>query len=583
MSIDPVVTGDRPVVHRGAWRRALSEPMTIIGLAVLTGVLFVAVFANLLMPADPSHSDLTSVLADPGSSGHLLGTDSAGRDVLSRLISGTRITLLGAALTLFVAVVIGLPGGLVAGYFGRRWDISLSFVADVLMSLPAILVLLALITAIGPNLAVTMCLLGVMISPSLFRMVRATVIGVKDELYVDAARVSGLSDSRIIARHILRAVMGPTIVMLSILAGVAISVQSGLEFLGLGDPTQPTWGVMLSDALASISRQPWGIVWPGLAITLTVAGFILVGNGIRDSVQPSGALPIRKPAPHTSTPEQKSIAALEVRGLTVAYGAARGEDREVVREVSFAVERGRTLGLIGESGSGKSQTSFAILGLLGEGGAVVGGQIWVGGQEIGHLRGRARRRLLGRAIAYVPQEPMSNLDPSFTVERQLTEPMRAAGMNDKDATAKAASLLLRVGIRDTERVLGSYPHQLSGGMAQRVLIAGAISTEPDVLIADEPTTALDVTVQAEILDLLRDLQLELGMALVLVTHDLGVVADICDDVVVMRNGEVIETATLEDFFAGPTHEYSRQLLASSREDELRAPRNSSEQIIEVAE
>lgn len=583
MSIDPVVTGDRPVVHRGAWRRAVTEPMTVIGLVVLAGVLFVAVFANFLMPADPSHSDLTSVLADAGSAGHLLGTDSAGRDVLSRLISGTRVTLLGAALTLLVAVVIGLPGGLVAGYFGRRWDMTLSFVADVLMSLPAILVLLALITAIGPNLMVTMCLLGVMISPSLFRMVRATVIGVKDELYVDAARVSGLSDSRIIARHVLRAVMGPTIVMLSILAGVAISVQSGLEFLGLGDPTQPTWGVMLSDALASISRQPWGIVWPGLAITLTVAGFILVGNGIRDSVQPGGSLPTRTPRPDTSSPEQKSTSALEVRGLTVAYGTPRGDDREVVREVSFAVERGRTLGLIGESGSGKSQTSFAILGLLGEGGAIVGGQIWVGGQEISHLRGRARRRFLGRAIAYVPQEPMSNLDPSFTIEQQLTEPMRAAGMNDKDAKAKAAALLVRVGIRDAERVLGSYPHQLSGGMAQRVLIAGAISTEPDVLIADEPTTALDVTVQAEILDLLRDLQLELGMALVLVTHDLGVVADICDNVVVMRNGEVIETATLEAFFAGPAHEYSRQLLASSRDDELRAPRNSSEQPIEVSE
>ena len=190
-----------------------------------------------------------------------------------------------------------------------------------------------------------------------------------------------------------------------------------------------------------------------------------------------------------------------------------------------------------------------------------------GGQELEGLSRAAMNKLRGRHIAYIPQEPMSNLDPSFRIGSQLIEPIRQhLGLSAADAKAKAIALLERVGIPEPERVYRSYPHEISGGMAQRVLIAGAVSCDPELLIADEPTTALDVTVQAEVLDLMRSLQQERNMGMILVTHDFGVVADICDHVAVMQTGRIVENAPAGDLFANPQHSYTRMLLDSTLED-----------------
>ena len=190
-----------------------------------------------------------------------------------------------------------------------------------------------------------------------------------------------------------------------------------------------------------------------------------------------------------------------------------------------------------------------------------------GGQELQGLGRAAMNRLRGRHIAYIPQEPMSNLDPSFRIGTQLVEPMRQyLGLSSADAKRQALALLERVGIPEPERVYRSYPHEISGGMAQRVLIAGAVSCDPELLIADEPTTALDVTVQAEVLDLMRSLQQERDMGMILVTHDFGVVADICDQVAVMQTGRIVENAPATDLFADPQHAYTRMLLDSTLED-----------------
>lgn len=249
------------------------------------------------------------------------------------------------------------------------------------------------------------------------------------------------------------------------------------------------------------------------------------------------------------------------------YVAEDGATRDVVRGVSLHVARGEVLGLVGESGSGKSQTSFAILGLLPPEAAVSARHLSLDGQSLIGLRESGMQKLRGTRMAYVPQEPMSNLDPSFTVGAQLTKPMRRRlNLSRKAATARALDLLERVGIPDPARTLAAYPHQLSGGMAQRVLIAGAVSCDPELLIADEPTTALDVTVQAEVLELLRDLQRERTMGLILVTHNLGVVADICDRVAVMRDGLIVEQRPVADLFADPQHEYTRMLLNATLED-----------------
>jgi len=259
---------------------------------------------------------------------------------------------------------------------------------------------------------------------------------------------------------------------------------------------------------------------------------------------------------------------LSVRGLRIAYPDAQGGVNEVVHGVDLDVRRGEIHGLVGESGSGKSQIAFSTLGILPREAVILGGSILLDGEDL--LADEARMRAArGRRIAYIPQEPMSNLDPSFTIGSQLSRGLRAARpMPKKDAKKLLVDLLVRVGITDPERVLRLYPHEISGGMAQRVLICGAVASDPDVIVADEPTTALDVTVQAEVLELLRELDHERGLAMILVTHNLGVVADICDVVSVMKDGNIVERADVDALFAAPNQPYTQQLLASSRTVEL---------------
>ena len=242
-------------------------------------------------------------------------------------------------------------------------------------------------------------------------------------------------------------------------------------------------------------------------------------------------------------------------------------------------------GLIGESGSGKTQTAFAIMRLLPPGGRIVGGAIVFEGADLAAAPSRQMTKLRGAKIAYIPQEPMSNLDPTFTIGSQLAEPMRVVlGIGRAEAKERALELLARVGIPDPERTFNAYPHQISGGMAQRVLIAGAISCNPDLLIADEPTTALDVTVQAEVLDLLRDLEAEFHMAILLVTHNFGVVADLCDRSRSCRTAGSSRPAPVRAIFADPRHPYTRSLFDAILEDsDPRGPRHAPRELHSMSE
>jgi peptide/nickel transport system permease protein len=252
---------------------------------------------------------------------------------------------------------------------------------------------------------------------------------------------------------------------------------------------------------------------------------------------------------------------LHIEDLAVGYPQPDGSITRVVDNVSLDIRRGEVHGLIGESGSGKTQTAWSVLRLLPAGGEILEGSICLGGEDLSRVPSAKMRDIRGGRIAYIPQEPMSNLDPSFTIGSQLTEPMRIKlGVSKTEAKARALKLLGQVGIPNPERTFASYPHELSGGMAQRVLIAGAVSCEPDLVIADEPTTALDVTIQAEILDLLRELQRELGVTILIVTHNFGVVADLCDRVSVMQKGRIVETGPTRSLFADPQHPYTRSLF-----------------------
>ncbi|MEA5455617.1 dipeptide/oligopeptide/nickel ABC transporter permease/ATP-binding protein [Sinomonas sp. JGH33] len=560
-------------------RRVLRNPLALVSLAFLALIILGAVFAPLIAPFRPTTAVISDVLAAPGGS-HLLGADGAGRDVFSRLLFGAQFSLAGALVALVTAMVIGVTGGLLAGYFGKWIDTLWTWVISLLMALPAIIVLLAARAVVGPSLWASMVIFGIILSPAFFRLVYASVTAVRNELYVDAARVSGLSDARIISRHILTVVRAPIVIQSAIVGGVGLAIQSGLEFLGLGDINVPTWGQMLSDGFQNLYTNPLLIVWPATAIGLTLIALTLLANALRDELERASGPAKRSRAnagkksttAPSATAGDETIrhdggaageAVLTIENLSVAYPAHGGGTKTVVRGVSLTVARGEVHGLVGESGSGKTQTAWSVLRLLPEGGRIAGGSIIFQGKDLAGLREREMEKLRGRRIAYIPQEPMSNLDPSFTIGSQLVEPMTIClGISKKEATERALKLLAKVGIPNPQRTFDSYPHQVSGGMAQRVLIAGAVSCEPDLLIADEPTTALDVTVQAEVLDLLRDLQSELNMAVILVTHNFGVVADLCDRVSVMRLGRIVETGPTRAIFKDPQHPYTRELLGA---------------------
>ncbi|GLQ08284.1 dipeptide/oligopeptide/nickel ABC transporter ATP-binding protein [Devosia yakushimensis] len=564
-------TGTPAATRDGIVRSVLTNPLGLLAAALLTMVILAAVFAPQIAPFPADELQIFKINAPPGD-GYFLGGDGSGRDIFSRLVYGARNTLTGALIAISVAASIGVTSGLFAGYFGGRREVVMSWISDGLMALPSLIVLLAFYQSLGSSIQVSMVIFGVMLAPGFYRLTRNLVNGVKHELYVDAARVSGLSDLRIIVRHILLVIRAPVIIQVSIVAGVSIVIQAGLEFLGLGDPAVPTWGGMLQDAFANMFVVPTAILWPGLAISVTVASFVLLANAIRDRLQQGNrvakvaALPAPVAASAVGAAPGDKDALLEVRDLVVGYPSADGWT-EVVKGVSLQLRRGEVLGLVGESGSGKTQTAFAVLGLLSTGGRILSGSIWFDGRDIANLPEEEMRKLRGKRIAYVPQEPMSNLDPAFRIGYQLTEPMvTVLGISRGEAKARALKLLARVGMPNPLRTFNAYPHQISGGMAQRVLIARAISCNPDLLIADEPTTALDVTVQAEVLELLRDLQAEMNMSVVLVTHNFGVVADICHRVSVMKDGKVVETSDVRSLFADPQHDYTKMLLGAVLDD-----------------
>ncbi len=590
MAIDvSTAVGSTPVVRRGLFRLLLRNPMAVAGMVVLSVLGVVALIQPWIMPFPPQEINLRLANALPFTSEYLLGGDKFGRDILSRLIAGTRSAVIASVTLTSVALLLGVVMGLLAGYFGRTVDSIGTWIFAVLIAAPTIVVLIGLYTLIDVSLPVAMATLGVMSAPGVFYLVRALTISVRKELYVDAARVSGLSSVRIMGRHVLLAVKGPIIILAAFLAGAAIAIAAGLEFLGLGDPREPSWGSLLSDAFTNYYIAPWQLIWPGLALGIVMAAFVLVGNAARDALEGAGANggsttrpPRRDVADRASLPEPASPGEslgsaapdqplLSVRDLQVAY-PTDAQSSIVVDGVGFTVAPGEVVGLVGESGSGKTQTVFAVLGLLPDQAEILSGSVRLEGQELLGQTESVVKKFRGRVMAYVPQEPMSNLDPSFTVGSQLVEGIRAqSALSHREAKAVALAMLDRVGIHDPERTFRSYRHEISGGMAQRVLIAGAIACKPRLLVADEPTTALDVTVQAEILDLLLDLQQDFGMGMLIVTHNLGVVADICTRVIVMRQGRMVEEGSVREVFAHPKHEYTRMLLDSVLDDRAARP------------
>ena len=529
----------------------MNRKLVMPGLWIGT-ILVVAVAAPVLGLPDPVKQDIARRLAGP-MLGSPLGRYEFGRDVLSRLIWGARTSLAVAFASAFIAAAVGTALRMIAAW-KRGWVEWMTVRSmDVVLCFPPILLALLVVTLLGPGAGTLILVLSILYIPGFVRVAYGEVLSMRANDYVEAVRALGAPTSRILLRTVLPNIAGPLLVQVSLCVAAAIVLESGLSFLGLGVvPPSPSWGLMIRGARTTMAQAPWLLLWPCGALTLTILGMNLFCDRLRDVVDPRttsvrsrprlidrlvpGLLPGHDPA---------RDAVLAVDGLTVGIATPRGVVKPV-EGVGFHVREGETLAIVGESGSGKSLTATAILGLLPPVAQAIEGTARFAGRDLLSLDEEARRRLRGGELAMVFQDPMSSLNPVYRVGDQLVETIPAHGsVVSKQAGARALDLFRNVGI------------------------AMAIANNPRVLIADEPTTALDVTVQAQILTLLKDLQTDNGMALVFITHSLSVVAEIADRVCVMYAGQVVEDGPVGAVFHQPRHPYTRALLAATPEgDEL---------------
>ncbi|MFT6659279.1 dipeptide/oligopeptide/nickel ABC transporter permease/ATP-binding protein [Maritalea sp.] len=540
-----------------------------LGAVVLTFILLLAVFAPLLPLPDPDITATADRFKAPFSDGHVLGTDHLGRDLLSRLMWGTRLSLAVGAAAAVIAAFIGSTIGIVAGFLGGRTDNVIMRLVDMLMAFPYILLALAIVAALGPGLINALIAVAAVNIPFFARNIRGVTVGLANKEFVDAARLSGMNNVQIILSEILPNVLPVIVIAMSTTIGWMILETAGLSFLGLGSqPPQADLGSMLGEARAALITSPHTSIVPGIMIFLIVMSINLLGDGVRDAIDPrlkSGAL--SRPLPTTiverkETPPVASDDLLALQDLRTEFHVGN-RAYKAVGGVSLKVNKGECLGIIGESGSGKSVTALSVMGLVASPpGKIVGGAVSFQGNDLVGASYNELRKLRGDRVAYIFQDPLSTLHPLYKVGDQLIEAMQAhRNMPQQEARARAIELLDSVRIPNAARRVDNYPHEMSGGMRQRVSIAMALANEPDVIIADEPTTALDVTVQAQILSLLNDLRRERDLAIIFITHDFGVVAQLCDRVSVMYAGRIVEEGPTSDILDDPQHPYTKRLMA----------------------
>jgi peptide/nickel transport system permease protein len=562
--------------------RFMSRRSAVIGLAVLGGFIVLAVLAPWIAPKDPQSMDLNRLLASP-SVGNWLGTDENGRDVLSRLIAGSRIDLTAAALSTMLAAGIGIPLGLLVGFAPKGVDLVVMRVVEAVQSLPGIVVLTSVIAIVGRGIGGATIALGIALSLLILFVTRSEVRLARNELYASSARVMGVSPATIVVRHIVPNIVPALVAVVTTVFGICFIALSGLSSLGLGaQPPEPSWGAMLLTASQNMNRQFFAVFPPGIAIMIVGLAAGAVAEGVQfafgrgaapvSSAFGGNALASNLPVAATNTTQRGSASngsdrpdstgpVLALEDLVVFVPATpTSHEIPLVRGIDLTIGRGEILGLVGESGSGKTMTVSAITGLLPTGVASRAATLSLDGKDLRTLSKAELRTVLGTRLGMIFQNPLSSLDPTKRVGPQLNESVLFHGtMNSTQATARALELLKEVGINDPRRVSEAWPHELSGGMAQRVMIASALMPDPLLLLADEPTTALDVTVQAQVLDLLREVA-RFGTSMLFITHDLAVVADLCDRVAVMQHGVIVETGTTETLFRSPSHDYTKVLL-----------------------
>ncbi len=552
-----------------------SRTLAATGLGILAVLVLVAMSAPLLSPYDPAERAGRPFSAP--SAAHLLGTNDVGHDLLSELIHGARVSLLVGLVAALAATVVGAAVGVAAGY-ARGWvDTLLMRVVDVVLSLPTLPLTIVIGVFAGPGLGTQIAVIAAVMWAGVARELRSQVLSLRERDHIQALRAMGAGPWHVVPRHLLPAV-APLVVPQFVLATkTAILLEASLAFLGLGDLTAKSWGTMLSLAHARSAFLTdawlWWVIPPGLAIALTVLAFALLGFAFEERARPSllrRRAPVAKRPPSTSGPEPTGDAApLVIQDLAVTYTGGDAPVRAVA-QVGFEVAAGELVGLVGESGSGKSTVAAAAVGLLPAAAEITGGAVRVEGRDLATLSAEQLRRMRGDRIALIPQEAMSALNPVHTVRDQLVEAVLVHRRVGRAVARRRANELLQLVGIDPARGR-DHPHQFSGGMRQRVVIAMALVNDPVVVIADEPTTGLDVLVQAEVLDLLDGLRHRLGLALLVVSHDLPMIERIADRIAVMRAGRLVEIGPAARVVGAPAHPYTRRLVGSAARLQLPAP------------
>lgn len=587
------------LANGGARFRALSTSSKIALIFILF-VACIAILAPIVAPYDPLQT-LRPVQAPSGD--YLFGTDRLGRDIFSRMVWGARTSLFIGLGAVGVAILFGGILGATAATADKFGNEVIMRLMDILMAFPGIALAAVLLATFGNSVPVIIITIAVVYTPQLARVVRANVVSQWEEDYVRAERVLGGSRTYILVKHVVRNTAAPVLVFATVMVADAIVFEASLSFLGAGvQPPFPSWGNILSEGRNLVlSGFWWATTFAGIMILLTVLALNILAEGLTDALvnpklktSPKTKEDVAKPL---STDVQEAMAEtlalkryllklhekettrtdrmqlnpnakpiLQVKNLSIRFPNRYGEI-PLVDNISFTVHEGETMGLVGESGCGKSITAFSIMGLLPKTAKITGEILFTdrSGKQHDLLKSEQLNALRGHEISMIYQDALSALNPSMRIKDQMAQLISRGGK-------QSAETLLQWVKLDPEKTLNRYPHELSGGQRQRVLIAMALAREPKLLIADEPTTALDVVVQAEVIKLLNELREKLGFAMVFVSHDLALVAQMAHHITVMYAGQVVEAAPTTPLLANPTHEYTRGLLGSVLSTELRAER-----------
>ena len=549
--------------------------------------------------------------------GHPFGFDNAGRDVFALVLHATRIALAFGLLLTLASLLLGVVAGAVQGYFAGWTDLAGQRFTEIWGALPFLYVVIFLGNAFGRSFGLLLVCYAIFNWIGTAAYVRAEFLRLRGRPFVEAARVQGLPSRRIMLRHVLPNALTPLVTLFPFLLVGAIGSLAALDYLGFGLPAgTPSWGELLQQAQGARGAW-WLVLWPSLALFVVMLLGVFVGEGLRDAFDPKPVSsldrePRRAPAlragargaqaqrqgeeatrpspgeafPHpaeVSSPASAASASeaapfpstqvldagigaeapvLAVEDLRISFDTAQGELR-AVDGVSLTLRRGETLGLVGESGCGKSVTAMSVLRLVpSPPGRLVSGSIRYRGRDLATMPLAELRNIRGGAIGMVFQDPMSALSPLRRVGPQLLEAVRLhRAVSRAEGLRLAREALERCGIPDPDRCLREFPFRLSGGMQQRVMIAAALLSEPELVIADEPTTALDVTVQAQVLELLRTARGP-DTALLLISHDMAVVRSVCERIAVMYAGRIVEEGPADEVFSHPRHPYTAALLAA---------------------